>query len=116
MAKRVAVILRVGKPPEVVQDFEHTDYRRMESIVGGFRDFFRPHPDAVDALERELGITGKLRTGAEGWDLRVAVHDEGHRLGLPYNERATKLYQGPSFGRSIGFPKIVGNAVLIEVD
>lgn len=112
MANRTAIILRVGQAPEMVADFESQDLARMELVCGGHIDFFRPHPDAVRALEAELGV--KLETGVYGWSLRVACRDDGHERELALNERATALYRGPRSAEEVPH-YIVGDCVLLEV-
>lgn len=104
---RVAVILRVDQPPEVVRDFRPT-LEAMQAIVGGWIELVRPHPIALRELEQELGIQlgGYIRGGM----VRLVVNEEGKLRGLPENERATELYPGRLQN------VIVGDALVLEVD
>jgi hypothetical protein len=104
---RVAVILRVDQPPEVVRDFRPT-LDAMQAIVGGWIELVRPHPLALAELEQELGV--KLGGTVPQGMVRLVVNEEGQLKGLPLNERATELYPGRL--RSA----IVGDALVLEVD
>jgi hypothetical protein len=104
---RIAVILRVGEPPEVVRDFRPT-LDALQTVVGGWIELVRPHPLALRELELELGVElgGTIPQGM----VRLVVDEEGTLKGKPLNERATELYPGRLLHA------IVGDAIVIELD
>lgn len=107
MRPRVAVILRVNQPPEVVRDFRPT-LEAMQTIVGGWIELVRPHPLALRDLEQELGV--KLGGTVPQGMVRLVVNEEGQLKGLSENERATELYPGRLHS------VIVGDALVLELD
>lgn len=116
-----AIVLRVGQPPvveqlecEKVQHYPNAPFywgvrtKELQRICGGNVDVTRPIPEAVAALERELGIT--LASKDPGFEVMMFVHDEGMVLDMPINERATQLYKNGHIY------SIHGDAVLVDAD
>jgi hypothetical protein len=108
---RPAVILRADEPPRVEPHFEPT-LANLQAIVGDPIDLAAPNPAMVLELQDRLRVT--VRSGEPGWHLRLVVHDDGHRLGLPVNLAASRLYGGPLW--HLGQHCIVGHCVLVEVE
>lgn len=95
-----------GIAPWLVLNFALQDIHNkvVYEFVGDELDMYKPVPSVVEELEKQYEIWFGDRQM-----LRVIVHDQGLRLGLPINDLATRLYGVPG-------QVIPGNVVLLEIE